>query len=53
MKAWFESNEDSAILDKFLKEAKYLMEVYHLKADIKQELLTITMQYLETVSKYY
>ena len=53
MRAWFESNENSATLDKFLKKAKYLTGVYCLKADAKRELLIITMQYSEIVSEYY
>ena len=53
MRVWFESNEDGATLDKFLKEAKYLPRVHHLKVDAKQELLTITMQHLKTISEYY
>ena len=53
MRVWFESNKDDAILDEFFKQAKHFTGVHHLKADVKQKLLTITMQYSETVSKYY
>ena len=53
MRAWFESNEDAATLDKFLKETKHFTRVHCLKANAKLELLTIIMQYLKTVSKYY
>ena len=53
MKTWFESNEDAATLDKFLKEAKHFTKIHYLKTNAKQKLLTITMQHSETVSKHY
>ena len=35
IKAWFESNEDDAILDEFFEDVKHLTEVHHLKTDAK------------------
>ena len=46
--------EKSAItLHKFFDKAKHLIGVHRLKTDAKQELLSIIMQYSETVSQYY
>ena len=53
VRAWFESNKDDATLDEFLEKAKQLTGIHYLKANAKQELLTITMQYSETVNEYY
>ena len=45
--------KSAAMLHKFLDKAKHLTNIHHLKANAKQELLSITMQYSKTVSQYY
>ena len=43
----------TATLEESLEEAKHLTGVHRLKADAKRELLTITLQYSETISQCY
>ena len=45
--------KSAAILHKFLDKAQQLTDKHCLKANTKQELLSITMQYSETVIQYY
>ena len=53
MQSWVNSKKGAATLHEFLDEAKHITGVHRLKADAKRELLSITMQYSETVSQYY
>ena len=53
MQSWVNSKKSAAILHEFLNEVKHLTGVHRLKANAKQKLLLITMQYSETVSQYY
>ena len=43
----------AATLHKFLDKVKYLIGIYYLKANAKQRLLLIIIQYSEMVSQYY
>ena len=45
--------KSATMLHKFLDKVKYLTGIHRLKANTKQELLSITMQYSKTVSQYY
>ena len=42
-----EFEKSTATLHKFFDKAKHFIGIYYLKTNVKQELLTITMQYLK------
>ena len=53
IQSWVNLKKNVATLHKFLDKAKHFIGIHRLKANAKQKLLSITMQYSKTVSQYY
>ena len=52
MQLWVNLKKSAVMLHKFFNKAKHFIGIHCLKADAKQELLSITMQYMKVAVRF-